>query len=545
MLSDPTATAALIGTLATSEEDLAKTNEPETSNGKKAMQTNAADDKVARRREEAVSRAVLIKVLAAGIIRNITPVRRPLVDNLDSAYIMPLIQPLLDVDLQRVAQEVIETVPLLPDVSKMSAAALAKRAQSDHRSPAEIKLDNIEKRLSTLMVALEVLTESCAGLIDEVPEEQELEPLQDDESEAGSLDEDMEEDEDGDMTMDEKLIAQGRDQTEADEMANLGPQVKPTATPLETLASSGLHLRLIALARATPLSFPPDATTPSPHPPTTAVLSAIHLRALEALNNLLLTMAGYAPPASPPFASPSDVDPRQQTRIAEWRNLMDGPLSGLRQIWMDTFDIAREVVQPDVSVLDAKGQEIRMEILEMLAGVWLGLGKTGGAGGLPISDDQVQGIIQSYMVVRSDSAKARVITAVGALAMRQDVTVEQNQACGSFLVNIVTSVTAGPGKQVGMESVVAGLNAIFDVYGDERSSYDKPVFVQGGYLNTLAGTVHRIRSLVSCRLSSIWASLTSSQAKGIDKRKRPELRVAAEEAYENLAAFIKYRRSVA
>ena len=500
MLSDPSATAALISTLATSEDDLAKTApEPESSNGKKAMQTDVAEDKAARKRQEAISRAVLIKVLAAGIIRNITPARRPLVDNLDTTYIMPLIQPLLDVDLQRVAQEILETVPQLPDVSKMSAAALAKRDRSDHRSPAEVKLDAIEKRLSTLMVALEVLTEACAGLIDEVPEEQEGELLQDDDSDGGSIDEDMEEDEagEGDMTMDERLIAEGRDQTDADEITDLGPQVKPTATPLEALASSGLHLRLIALARATPLSFPPDAATPSPHPPTTAVLSAIHLRALEALNNLLLTMAGYAPPAIPPLASPSDVDPRQQTRIAEWRNLLDGPLSGLRQIWMDTFDIAREVVQPDMSVLDAKGQEVRMEILEILAGVWLGLAKSGGAGGLPISDDQIQGIIQAYTVVRTDSAKARVITAVGALAMRQDVTAEQNQACGSFLMSIVTSITAGPGKQAGMDSVVAGLNAIFDVYGDERSSYDQPVFVQGGYLHTLVGLVHRMRSLVS------------------------------------------------
>jgi hypothetical protein len=42
------------------------------------------------------------------------------------------------------------------------------------------------------------------------------------------------------------------------------------------------------------------------------------------------------------------------------------------------------------------------------------------------------------------------------------------------------------------------VNALFfDVYGDERSSYDQPVFVQGGYLQTLAGLVHRMRSLVS------------------------------------------------
>ncbi|KAJ9121860.1 hypothetical protein QFC22_002483 [Naganishia vaughanmartiniae] len=284
-----------------------------------------------------------------------------------------------------------------PDVSAMSAAALTKKLQSDHRSPAEVKLDNIEKRLSTLMVALEVMTDACAGLIDDVKEEQdEDQPLPDDdeqESESEGEDEDMVEDEDeGDMTMDEKLIAKGRDQVDMDIQQTDGsaPRVKATATPLESLASSGLHLQLMALARATPLSYAPAplagsaaaAAAPSSHPPTTAVLSSIHLRALEALNNLLLTMAGYAPAAQPPLSSSADVDSKQQGSLAQWRELVNGPLSGLKQIWMDTFDIAREVIQPDVSVLDIKGQEVRLEILEILAGVWLGLAKIGCAGGL-------------------------------------------------------------------------------------------------------------------------------------------------------------------
>lgn len=120
MLSDPSATAALIGTLSTPEHELAKATEEPIKSKKTDMQTDAAEDKAERRREEALASAVLIKVLAAGIIRNITPARRPLVDNLDQSYIMPLIQPLLDIDLQSVAQEVLDTVPQL--VSIMSAS---------------------------------------------------------------------------------------------------------------------------------------------------------------------------------------------------------------------------------------------------------------------------------------------------------------------------------------------------------------------------------------------------------------------------------------
>lgn len=136
MLSDPSATAALIGTLSTPEHELAKASE-ESVNGKKSdMQTDTADEKAARRREEAIASAVLIKVLAAGIIRNITPARRPLVDNLDQSFIMPLIQPLLDIDLQSVAQDVLDTVPqLVSRTFAVSLPLLTRRSPTSRNCP--------------------------------------------------------------------------------------------------------------------------------------------------------------------------------------------------------------------------------------------------------------------------------------------------------------------------------------------------------------------------------------------------------------------------
>jgi hypothetical protein len=47
---------------------------------------------------------------------------------------------------------------------------------------------------------------------------------------------------------------------------------------------------LLALIQPTTLSFPPLAA-PSPHPPTTSALSAIHVAALECLNNIFLALA--------------------------------------------------------------------------------------------------------------------------------------------------------------------------------------------------------------------------------------------------------------
>jgi hypothetical protein len=77
------------------------------------MQTDDAEENANRKREEAINRATLIKVLIAGIVRNVSPMKKPLVENLDQAFILPLLRPLLATDLQAVAQEVLETVPQL------------------------------------------------------------------------------------------------------------------------------------------------------------------------------------------------------------------------------------------------------------------------------------------------------------------------------------------------------------------------------------------------------------------------------------------------
>ena len=46
---------------------------------------------------------------------------------------------------------------------------------------------------------------------------------------------------------------------------------------------------LLTLIQPTSLSFPPLAS-PSPHPPTTSALSALHISALECLNNVFLSL---------------------------------------------------------------------------------------------------------------------------------------------------------------------------------------------------------------------------------------------------------------
>jgi hypothetical protein len=51
-------------------------------------------------------------------------------------------------------------------------------------------------------------------------------------------------------------------------------------------------------------------------------------------------------------------------------------------------------------------------------------------------------------------------------------------------------------KQCQASIKVEGLNLIFDVYSDIAFDYDYPVFVQGGFLNSLKQIVPSIRSMV-------------------------------------------------
>ena len=95
-----------------------------------------------------------------------------------------------------------------------------------------------------------------------------------------------------------------------------------------------------------------------------------------------------------------------------------------------------------------------------------------------------------------------------------------NQVIGSWLVG---QLSAGHST----EMTVALLNAIIDTYADETRQYDS-VFVSEGFLEVLTGLVSKVRA----------------EVRKIDRRKDLRLRAIGEEVYENLTAFIKYRRAL-
>lgn len=105
---------------------------------------------------------------------------------LTSDVVLPLVNDLLDVNLEQVVGKVsglvVQVVSVCVQCSRrkalmhqpqqqIPATGAEKGMKTDYRSPAEISLDRIERLLYTVSIALEILTGVCAGLED--PEEAE------------------------------------------------------------------------------------------------------------------------------------------------------------------------------------------------------------------------------------------------------------------------------------------------------------------------------------------------------------------------------------
>ncbi len=361
------------------------------------------------------------------------------------------------------------------------------------------------------MTALEVLTGICAGLKDEVAEEEEREEeMDDDEEEEEAMD--MGNGNDEDDAMDMGGDEDGMDQNDEDdedipeEMEDLTDRKgkvlssKSASTPLFGLVKLGLHTTLVAFGQVTSLSYPPapdndGRTEPSLHPPTTSFLSAIHLRAFEALNNLLLTVSAFAPTPSPPL--PEQFASEEPHASPQWASLIAGHGSSLAAVWKESFTAAREAFASE-AVKNVPGQEARVEVVDVIAGTWGALARIFAYGGLEIGTGDIESVISAYGAVDSETAKSRLISTLSTLGMRKGVTLEENRRIGEFLLTILGSLkNAQPASD---EAVVAAVNGIIDIYADERSTYELN-FTQNGYLDAVMGVEQSVMQMVS--LSSV------------------------------------------
>ena len=83
-----------------------------------------------------------------------------------------------------------------------------------------------------------------------------------------------------------------------------------------------------------------------------------------------------------------------------------------------------------------------------------------------------------------------------------------------FLLGLVTAAPEAPARPV-----VEALNAIYDVYSDCEFAYDKPVFVELGFLKHLEAAQKGVRTLVPSSSSSPPAPcLTDGLCAGAENR---------------------------
>ncbi|KAF7784171.1 hypothetical protein Agabi119p4_336 [Agaricus bisporus var. burnettii] len=420
--------------------------------------------------------AVTLAVLAAGILRNVSPLPPPTAvsqKDLDKDIIFPLLQPIISSSsisqISDLAQELITTQTNEPQIENLS---LKHTPKSDHRSTAEVDLEKVETRLRALQLTLEILTSTCATLPDP-----EFAPTDDDEEV---------EDEDLDKEQDD-----GEMDTDVNEVNGMDADQPPVPAFITALVNP-----LLALIQPSALSFPPLAS-PSPHPPTTSALSAIHINALECLNNVFLSLA-----------------------MSKRPDISEDVVSG-QKIWNDVWSALAAV-----GTQTGPGQERRKEMWDKAVGVLWGIGNVW-KGLLEPNEEQVQLLIQFCNSSSDPKVKTQCIGSLECLAQHPQSIVCNRVIC-EYLLSILPSGSTP--ASVATEPLVQAVAALIDIYSDENLPYDIN-FRQGQYLDRLVASVEGVRKA---------ARSVSRQKEG-----GRELRMRADDVRDNLVAFIKYRRRLA
>lgn len=413
-------------------------------------------------------RTVTLSVLAAGILRNVSPIPPPsaasFVD-IDKDVVLPLLQPIISSislpDISTTVQELVHRFSSEPQLEKLS---LKNSPKSDHKSEIETQLETLEARLRAVQLALEILTGASAVLPDPEPN-------------SSTAEEENDEDEDT-----------------ADINMEVGSQTPPLP-PSNTSFLPALVLPLLSLVQPTSLSFPPLAA-PSSHPPTTSALSAVHVSALECLNNIFLSLAN----------SPiSNISKDVESGAAVWNSL-----------WT-----ALSLVGTQTGL----GQERRQQMWEVAVGVLWGVGNVW-KGLLEPNDEQIKLLMQLSDSTSDPTLKVKCIGTLECLA-QYPTSIPHNQVIANYLLSALPeNDTPSP---MGTEPLIQAVSALIDIYSDENTPYDVN-FRQGNFLNRLATSVDGLKKAV----------------KGIDRRKDggKELRRRGDDVKENLIAFIQYRRDL-
>ncbi|KAG0297160.1 hypothetical protein BGZ96_007521 [Linnemannia gamsii] len=442
---------------------------------------------------------LLIKTLAAGIVINLRTIISPKASENDFSDIhgavLPVLSGALSYDLQKASAEAAAAA----HVTNAQKQELDLSKPNQPATTEEQTLALIETRLQTLQLALELIANICTESVEGVDHEDEQEEEwkddagDDDEMEADEDEEEMEDAEKKDHDLDENTLRE-MEQLAA---ASAETPMDLSSHPIINILINTVFPALINLGTPTPLSFP-EQEVPTPAtvaPLITAQLATTHLRAIEALNNFLLTMADAVP--------------------GKW--WYKHRKSDAEQCWVWLFQQAGTVAGKGVQVgAEDKGQEMRGAILDAIVGCLWTLAR-GLDNQVPLSDFHIPALMGAYSSTTSDSMRVKAIGCLGVIARRQGA-IETNKVIGEFLINLLNNKPS-------TDACVEALNAIFDIYADAEFDYDLPVYVQGNFNQELKGMVKMVKFMV----------------RNIDRRKDRDLRNRADEASMNLVEFVKYK----
>ncbi|KAJ2917874.1 hypothetical protein MD484_g2591, partial [Candolleomyces efflorescens] len=424
------------------------------------------------------NRFISLTVLAAGILRNISPIPPPSIAStvdLDRDVILPLLQPVISsISLQEVTSEVQGLLQRQATEPAIENLSLKHGPKSDHKSDIERQLEALEARLRTVQSSLEILTGACATLPDPEPDT--------------SPDQDEDEDED-------EEIEDAEAEADTADNVSMDAEVTPTETKSTPSYLQTLVLPLVSLIQPTELSFPP-LSSPSPHPPTTSALSAVHISALECLNNIFLSLS-----VSPPEIVTKDV----QSGISVWNSVW----SALQLVGTQT----------------GSGQERRQEFWDVAVGALWGMANVW-KGSFEPQDEQVRVLMQLCDSSSDERVRVRCVGTLECLA-QYPTAIEQNKSIATYLISLLPTATTT--SRAGTEPMLQAVSALIDIYSDEGTPYDIN-FRQGDFVSALKASVEGVRKAI----------------RGIDKKKEggADLRKRGDLVRENLVDFIKYRRSL-
>ncbi|KAG8879415.1 hypothetical protein FRB97_001642 [Tulasnella sp. 331] len=438
-----------------------------------------------------------LKVLACGVLRNIAPI--PVISptstpDFERDIALPLLVPLLDYSIV----EATNHVQKLATAQSVDSSAPAKLSlqhipDHDHKTPVILELDDIENRLRTVELALEIMTSVCAKLPDPKPGLADDRGEEDDEIMGNSQAEDADgyDDANEEENDDEIILDEDRDTTPT----KLNPK---TVSLLRSLTRP-----LLLLSHPTLLSFTRPGSPPI-HPPTTSILSRIHIHALECLNNLFI-----------------GLDPEETA-------LPEGTAKEAVVIWKEMWNILSRSVGKQKEWMVGTGVETRREMWEVGVGVLWGLARIAKDELVP-DLEQVQALIEFSEFSEDEMIKAKCIGTLSGLAQHRDA-IEINKIISSYLLtylhpSITNRSTPALSQITHPEAVLHAASTLIDIFSDETKPYDVNFNLE---LFAAVAVKDRVKRAL----------------KAIDRTKEGgrELREFGEGVLVNLDGFVKYRR---